>query len=283
MAVRVISAPPGHGKTLNMTRIAIEKFRELNPIKKRIKENYIFINQIYANYPILLHKKKKPFKYIDGSQREKEAIPIKLYYDENLDEKYYSMCSIEEMEYYGVFCNKVRFTDMRLKYRFSKYACFFIDEIQYLYDSMDYKDFPDCLAHFFQVHRHMNYDMIYTNSQSLSRIIKRVLVISEEYWNVINLRNIFFWTIADFKITYDVSSSKENENKEDFKADYFRKIFLHRKVFDGYFNKYLGSLNEGLPYYDIGQFSSLKMSREDILKGFMISNSEKEELKNQLF
>ena len=148
---------------------------------------------------------------------------------------------------------------MRLKYRFTKYACFFIDEIQYLYDSMDYKDFPDCLAHFFQVHRHMNYDMIYTNSQSLSRIIKRVLVISEEYWNVDSLKHILWWTIVWFKITYDVESSKSDENKKDnMKADYFRKIFLHNKVFNGYFNKYLGALNEGLPYYDQGQFNSLK-------------------------
>ena len=47
MAVRVISAPPGHGKTLNMTRIAIDLFKEANPFLKRIKNDYIFYNSIY--------------------------------------------------------------------------------------------------------------------------------------------------------------------------------------------------------------------------------------------
>ena len=31
-------------------------------------------------------------------------------------------------------------------------------------------------------------NMIYTNSQSLARVIKRVLCVSEEFWNVINLK-----------------------------------------------------------------------------------------------
>ena len=52
-----------------MTRIAIEKFREINPIHKRIKKDYIYINQIYANYPILLHKSKERKIYIDGAQK----------------------------------------------------------------------------------------------------------------------------------------------------------------------------------------------------------------------
>lgn len=32
MAVRVISAPPGHGKTLNMTRFAIKITKDLNRV-----------------------------------------------------------------------------------------------------------------------------------------------------------------------------------------------------------------------------------------------------------
>ena len=39
MAVRVLSAPPGHGKTLNMTRIAISLFKEQNPFLYRLKKN----------------------------------------------------------------------------------------------------------------------------------------------------------------------------------------------------------------------------------------------------
>ena len=37
---------------------------------------------------------------------------------------------------------------MRIKWRFSPDASFFIDEIQYIYDSMEYNDFPDCIALF---------------------------------------------------------------------------------------------------------------------------------------
>lgn len=54
MAVRVISAPPGAGKTLNMTRLAIALYKEANNFFKRHNENYVHYNSIYSNYPILL-------------------------------------------------------------------------------------------------------------------------------------------------------------------------------------------------------------------------------------
>lgn len=292
MAVRVLSAPPGHGKTLNMTRIAIKLFKEQNPKLKRIKEDYIFYNPIYSNYPILVWYQKKPFKYYAPGGEVMESIPIKWTYDEEIQKYYYKKCEKEEAEKYGVFSNRVRFTDMRLKYNFGTDASFFIDELQYIYDSMEYKDFPDCIAHFFQVHRHLNYNMIYTNSQSLSRVIKRVLCVSEEFWNVVYLKTgIFFgllckwYTRVDFKITTDIINSKNSENdlKDDPNAEYLTKRFINKRSFNGYITKYLGSLNDNLPMYKNEQFESLKMSKDDILKGFMISNQEKEELKEMLF
>ena len=292
MAVRVISAPPGKGKTLNMTRIAIDLFKEANPLIKKIKKNYIFYNSIYSNYPILLWYQKKSFKYMTPNGDIKESIPLKMNYDEDIKKKYYQKCNKEEAEVFGVFSNKVKFTEMRLTYNFGYGASFFIDELQYIYDSMEYKDFPDCIAHFFQVHRHLNYNMIYTNSQSLSRVIKRVLCVSEEFWNVVNLKTgIFFgllckwYTRVDFKITTDIINSKNSENdlKEDPNAEYLTKRFINKRSFNGYITKYLGSLNDNLPMYKNEQFESLKMSKDDILKGFMISNQEKEELKEMLF
>lgn len=293
MAVRVISAPPGHGKTLNMTRIAIDLFKEANPFLKRIKNDYIFYNSIYSNYPILLWYQKKPFKYFaPGSNELKDSIPLKMTYDEEIQKEYYKECTKEEAEVFGVFSNKVKFTDMRLKYNFGYGASFFIDELQYIYDSMEYKDFPDCIAHFFQVHRHLSYNMIYTNSQSLSRVIKRVLCVSEEFWNVVELKTGFLFgllfkniTKVTFKITTDIINSKNSENdlREDMNAEYLTKRFFNKRSFNGYITKYLGELNKDLPYYNQGQFESLKMSKSDILKGFMISNQEKEELKEMLF
>lgn len=289
MAVRVLSAPPGHGKTLNMTRIAIKIFRQQNPILKRHKKNYVFYNSIYSNYPILLWYQNKPFKYsLFGSNKIYESIPIKKYDDEVLGQTYYVECKKEEAEKFGVFSRKIRFTDMRLKYNFGTDASFFIDELQYIYDSMEYKDFPDCIAHFFQVHRHLSYNMIYTNSQSLSRVIKRVLCVSEEFWNVIELKKYLlfpFLSKTTFKITTDINNSKDSENdlKEDKNAEYITDRFFNKRVFNGYITKYLGALNENLPLYPYETYKSLKMEKSDILKGFMISNNEKEELKEMLF
>lgn len=288
MAVRVLSAPPGHGKTLNMTRIAIKIFKEQNPLIKRIKNDYIFYNSIYSNYPILVWYQKKPFKYSLPNGEIFDSIPIKMTYDEEIKKSYYKKCNEEEAERYGMFSNKIRFTDMRLKYNFGEDASFFIDELQYIYDSMEYKDFPDCIAHFFQVHRHLSYNMIYTNSQSLSRVIKRVLCVSEEFWNVTELKQyklLPFLSKVTFKITTDINTSKNNENdlKEDVNAEYETVRFFNKRVYNGYITKYLGELNKDLPFYNKGQFEDLKMSKQDIIKGFMISNDEKEELKNMLF
>lgn len=289
MAVRVLSAPPGHGKTLNMTRIALKIFKEQNPFLHRIKNDYIFYNSIYSNYPILVFYRKKPFKYITpGNDELQESIPLKWTYDEEIDKKYYKKCEPEEAEVYGCFSNKLRFTDMRLKYNFGVDASFFIDEVQYIYDSMEYKDFPDCIAHFFQVHRHLSYNMIYTNSQSLSRVIKRLLCVSEEFWNVVELKQyklLPFLSKVTFKITTEITSSKDNENdlREDPNAVYETKRFFNKRVYRGYITKYLGQLNENLPYYNKGTFDDLKMNKQDILNGFMISSKEKEELKEMLF
>ena len=286
MAVRVLSAPPGHGKTLNMTRIAIKLFKEENPKLKRIRKKYIFNNNIYSNYPILVWYQKKPFKYYDGAGHLKEAIPLRKQYDEELKIKYYKKC--DKAKVYGCFSNKLKFTDMRLKYRFSENASFFIDELQYIYDSMEYKDFPDCIAHFFQVHRHLSYNMIYTNSQSLSRVIKRVLCVSEEFWNVIELKRYLLLpmiTKVEFKITTDIINSKNSENdlNQDKNAIYETVRFFNKRVHNGYITKYLGALNDDLPIYDRSTYQDLKMDRKDIIKGFMISNEEKEDLKNMIF
>ena len=255
---------------------------------KRKRNNYIFYNSIYSNYPILIWYQKKPFKYFSPGGEVKEAIPVKWTYDEELQTFYYKKCEKEEAEKYGIFSNKIRFTDMRLKYNFGIDASFFIDELQYIYDSMEYKDFPDCIAHFFQVHRHLSYNMIYTNSQSLSRVIKRVLCVSEEFWNVVELKQyklLPFLSKVTFKITTDINTSKDKENdlKQDINAEYETTRFFNRRVYRGYITKYLGELNKNLPFYNKGQFEDLKMSKNDIIKGFMISNDEKEELKNMLF
>ena len=168
---------------------------------------------------------------------------------------------------------------MNLSNQFCKNACFFIDEIAFSYDSMDYKDFPDAIAHFFQVHRHLDYGMIYTNSQSISRIIKRVLCISEEYWNIISLWKFLpFICRLKFKITYDIKYSKENENTINNEEKIVVKWFLKKRVYNAYDSKYLNVLKEDTPMYNKGTWTDLKMTKKEILENYIIDKKEKERL-----
>ena len=282
MAVRVITGPPGTGKTLTMTQMALEEFKNINRGIKN--KDYIWYNSIYSNYPILLKKSKKKFYATDGWIKY-ESIPIKLCINETGD-KYYSQCNEEEKEFYGIFSNKISLNDMRIKWKFTPQASFYIDEIQYIYDSMEYNDFPDCIAHFFQVHRHLNYNMIWTNSQSISRIIKRVLCVSEEFWNIIENKKILgLYYRLDFAITTNIVASKSTENDlvDNPNIEYYRKRFFCKKVNTSYLSKYLYQLNDNLPTYNISQWNSMLVSKADILKGFIVSKEEKEELKKMLF
>lgn len=286
MSVRVITGPPGAGKTLNLTYFAIQAFKNNNTRLDLKSNNNVYVNNVYSNYPILLKKSKNKFN-VESNGELYSSIPIKRYYNKEMKKYYYQECLEEDRECYGVFSNKIIFTDMRLKYKFTPNASFFIDELQYIYDSMEYKDFPDCIAHFFQIHRHLGYNDIYTNSQSLSRVIKRVLCVSEEFLNIIENKKCFFglyWRV-DFAITTNINFSKniENDYSDNPNIDYERIRYFCNKVNNSYLTKYLGALNNGLPYYNLGQFNSLLMYKPDILKSFMISSNVKEELKNQLF
>jgi len=282
MAIRVITGPPGTGKTLTMTQMALEEFKVINKGIK--KNNYVWYNSIYSNYPILLKKSKKKFLATSGNGTY-ESIPIKRKERENGD-KYWEICKEEEKEYYGIFSNKIKLNDMRIKWKFTPQASFYIDEIQYIYDSMEYNDFPDCIAHFFQVHRHLDYNMIWTNSQSISRIIKRILCVSEEFWNIIENKKFFgLWYRLDFAITTNIVASKSTENDliDNPNINYYRKRFWCKKVNNSYLSKYLNELNSNLPIYNIQQWNSMLVEKRDIIKGFIVSKQEKEELKNMLF
>lgn len=265
MAVRVITAPPGYGKTLNMTRIALELFNKhneityINELKNKItKKEKIYKVNIYSNYPILLKKSDSDMLWVDGAGNIQTGKEI--------------------------YSNKLKFTDMCLSWNFCEEASFFIDEIAFTYDSMEYKDFPDAISHFFMIHRHLNYNMIYTNSQSISRIIKRVLCVSEEYWNVISMwKFIPIFNRVKFKITYDMKSSKESENIIDDRQEIVIKWFNKKKVYEAYDTKYLGELKKGLEMYNKGQWTSKRMTKQEILENFIVSKEEKERLKNLEF
>lgn len=288
MAVITITAPPGKGKTLNLTRLAINDFKRKNNIFNRIKKNYIYKVNQYSNYPILLYYKKTPFKIDRDNGIIENSIPLNYTFVREINSVVLMPCDSKNAKYYGVFSNQIKFTDMRIEWTFTPNSSFFIDELQYIYDSQEYRDFPDCIAHFFQVHRHLLLHDIYTNSQSISRIIKRVKCVSEEFWNIIDFKTykfLPFLSKTTFKITYDAESTTENENsiKEDINADYVTCRFFNSRVFNGYCTRYLAMLNHGLPKYKNVGFDSLLMPKNSILESFNVSNEEKERLKNLEF
>lgn len=284
MAVRILSAPVGKGKTVNLSRIAIKLYKEENNILKRHRKKYIHYNSIFSNYPILLWYQKRPFKYMLPDGQIENSVPIKKVSDSENGLEYYRKCKLGEQEYFGVYSIKINFIDMRIAWKFGVNASFFIDEIQYIYDSQEYKDFPDCIAHFFQVHRHLGYNMIYTNSQSLSRVIKRVLCVSEEFWNVLEFKPrlllLPFLSKVKFKITYDIEGSKNSENEKEEKKyiDYNTIYFFNKRVFNSYITKYLGALNENLDFYKMQTYDDLLMNKKDILRSFNITKEQKEKL-----
>lgn len=284
MALRILTAPPGGGKTVNVSRAGIKLFKEENSFFKRHKKDYIYYLNIYSNYPVLLWYQKEKFLIRFPDDSIHVSVPVKLFYDDQLEESYYIKCKEEEREYYGVFSLKCKFIDMVIAWNFGKKVNFLIDEVQFMYDSQEYKDFPDCIAHFFQVHRHLNINMIYTNSQSLSRVIKRLLTISEEFWNVIEFKpKLFllpFLAKVKFKVTYDIESSKSTENDKTLKenVEYKTVYFFNKRVYNSYISKYLGKLLEDLPYYKMETYDSLLMNKKDIMKSFNITKEEKEKL-----
>jgi hypothetical protein len=274
MSVITITGRPGYGKTLNMTNECRLNFKADNPVLKRLwtekilHKPYIYQINDYSNYPILLKSSKKP-----------------LYYYNDFTEKEEKAHFNEETQKYELYDWKVRLFDMRIKYKFNETARFYIDEIQAMYDSMDYKEFPDCIAHFFQAHRHLEVNNIYCNSQSLSRIIKRVLVVSEVYYNIQSYIKIFGYSFCNYKITWDLAAGNETKNVNENIADieYKTRIFKSKKVYRMYYTKYLKGLLDKAEKYKNEQWDSLIMKYEDIMHMFFPTDEEKKELQMERY
>ena len=193
MSVIIIDAKPGFGKTLTMTYFAYQNFKKKNPPLKIwfrehiLRKKWVYDLSEYSDFPILFKKKKKRKKYlIYNSSGEVIEVP-------------------------EIMSLKFRIFDLYLENKFRDGANFYIDEIQQKYDSMEYKDFPDSIAHYFQCHRHFD-NNIYTNSQSQSRIIKRVLCLGEEYYSIYSFRIIFGFVFLHIRVSYEMHNNLESNN-----------------------------------------------------------------------
>lgn len=248
-----------------MTYFAYKNFKEKNPpLKVWFTEHirrkpYIYDLSEYSDFPIVFKKPKKRRKY--------------YYYDENDN----IICAD------AIYSLKCRIFDLYLDNKFRPNANFYIDEIQQKYDSMEYKDFPDSIAHYFQAHRHFN-NNIYTNSQSQSRIIKRVLCLGEEYWSIISFRKILGFVILNIRITYDMHNNLESNNGNT-NVDYVdrRVIFRIKKIGSMYDSKYLRHLQDNSKPYKSEMFDNLNLDKQTILHSFFPSDTERENLKRQRY
>lgn len=263
MSLIVLTGKPGKGKTLTMVSIANKEFKRFNPpfkiwwTEKIKKKPYIYTLNQYSDFPILFKKPKKDKVY--------------LYYDENGE--------VKEAKYLTSL--RFRIFDLILENKFLDDASFYIDEVQAKYDSMEYKDFPDSIAHYCQAHRHFN-NNIYCSSQSQSRIIKRILVLAEEYWNVQDFRVFFGFALVKVRCTWEMSASLENGvvNEDLIDVDYFRKFFRLKKVGSMYDSKYLRYLQEGAKKYKSNMYNSLELSKQELLYQFFPTEEERRNLKN---
>lgn len=261
-----LTGKPGTGKTLTLTSLAYKSFKESNPpiliwIKEKIlRKKHVYIVNQYSDYPIIFKKAKKNKKYLvsDGMSEPKEVEQIT-----------------------SIQC---RIFDLILDNKFCPNADFFFDEIQAKYDSMEYKDFPDSIAHYCQAHRHFN-NNIYISSQSQSRIIKRLLVLSEEYWDIQSFRKIFGFAIVKIRKSWDMKANLENGIMSDNLVDveYIRKIYRLKKVGNMYDSCYLKKLQENSREYPFRMFPSLQLSKNQLLNSFFPSNEERDYLKNMRY
>ena len=265
MSVIIIDAKPGFGKTLLMTYFAYKNFKEKNPpfkvwwTEKIKRKKWVYDISEYSDFPILFKKPKKKGYYLilDSEGRE---VQVK-----------------------SIMSLKWRIFDLILDNKFRDKANFYIDEIQQKYDSMEYKDFPDSIAHYFQCHRHFD-NNIYTNSQSQSRIIKRVLCLGEEYYSIYSFRILFGFVFMHIRITYEMHNNLESNNgNTDVDFEDKRIIFRIKKIGSMYDSKYLRHLQDDSKQYKTSMFDNLDLNKDDLLNSFFPSDEEREKIKNMRY
>ncbi len=261
MAVKALNGVPGSGKTLNLTRIAINHYKHENNVIKRnvvkllaklkIKKMVILndyynrfpyhrINNVYTNYPILLDKK------------------------------------------YKIYSNSVDIWDLNNEYSFEPNALIGIDEVQLRVDSDEYKDKEvnkkiANVAKFLQAHRHFGIKDIYLISQHPSRIFKKARNVCEVYIKQSKLIKIPFTDYSLMKMTsyfniddYGKYIPRSREERKKLPFEYKKKIVLfnHSKVFKSFDSRYLSLYNYNKPLKLGNNYQSLKIEYKELEKIF---------------
>lgn len=265
MSMIIIDGKPGMGKTLLLTYLSYKNFKEKNPplkvwwTEKVRRKKYVYNLSEYSDFPICFKKPKKGRIY---EVYNDDGVPVQVPYINSL---------------------QWRIFDLVLDNKFRDGANFYLDEIQQKYDSMEYADFPDSIAHYCQLHRHFD-NNIYTDSQSQSRIIKRVLVLGEEYWSIVSFRKLFGFVFLRLRITYDMHNNLESNNGNQF-VDFVEKrvIFRLKKIGSMYDSKYCRHLQDDSKPYPSRMYNSINLTKEQLLNSFFPTDEEKRKIKNMRY
>lgn len=242
MSVIIVNGTPGKGKTLNLTREAISQYRKDNS----------FLNRI---------------------TRKIKGLPARVNY-------IYSSYPILLDRRRKIYSHKVGIYDLTLYNRFPVNTSIYIMEIQLSYDSTEYSSFPDIIAAFLQAHRHAGIRNIYFDSQSMSRIIKKMRIIACERWQIL-------WTIHINKIIpfiplgitrYKISYDTEEERTTDLENEKRIRFFNTRRVSNAYDTCCLAALWDYATPFDKGCYDDLKMSYSDIYQTYFRDKAYKKRL-----
>jgi len=240
MSVISVGGLPGKGKNVFTVHEARKHYKKTNSILRRlirkIFKRETTVNNVYSNFPILLKNSRKEEKKI--------------------------------------YSNKVMLNDLNLKNRFQKDSVIIIDEVQAIYDSDEFKDFPKEIAVFNQFHRHFDIKDIYYISQHPSRIVKKLRNIIPEFIKIrtfviipiIKLSFMYYSVYYEFDDYGKWHHPKKEAKTYDVKNKF--KIFFARGVFTSYKSKYLNEIIKDKPLLTRGSYTSLDLDKKDILNMF---------------
>jgi len=239
--IRIMSGVPGKGKTSTATYLARLHFQEQNTKrmrKKRIKQGLPeFYHTVYTNYSIRLNDTPEIYSRL-----------ISLY---DLDGRYLLLPN----------------------------SVVIIDEPQLSLDSDEYQDKKARerlrpIARYLQRSRHNDIDNIYFVSQHPIRIPAKLRQITEEFYKIQKVFKIPFLPFARLHaIVYYQDENygqpvelKNNPNYQPtFDFDIYNKWFNYKNVYRNYDNKYLKALDKDKPLLDKGFYTSISMTKEQIL------------------
>lgn len=237
--ITTISGIPGSGKNVLATHIALKHYKSENNIIRRfirkLRHEPTWVNNVYTSYPILL--KKKPLF-------SKNKLPV--------------------------YSNHVTLFDLVPSYRYLPNALIIIDEVQVIFDSEEYKQFPKEIATFNQFHRHFDIADIYYITQHPSRLMKKLRILSNEFDKVKTFLHLPLFPFGLMHIVkyfeFDDYGKYHHPRKEaktyDVKNQY--KFFNCSRVFKRYTSKYMKILNIDSPLYNKGTYNNMILNDNEI-------------------